>query len=108
MSKPCIECAREVNHTLHGYCLDCHTPVLELRELPGPWVHEGLCSQVDPDLWYPERGSGGSKAAKEICRKCPVRLLCLEHAMRTEEIWGVWGGLTEKERRRLRKKKESA
>jgi len=102
MGKACDQCAKTVPHTLGGVCSDCYIVLHDLRELPGPWVADALCAQVDGDLWYPERGGKGTRDAKKVCAVCPVRLLCLEHALRTEEPWGIWGGLTEQERKRLR------
>jgi len=52
-------------------------------------------------LFYPERGES-SKEAKAVCATCPVRVECLDHAIATHERWGLWGGMTERERRGLR------
>lgn len=68
---------------------------------PPAFVTEGLCGQTDPDAFFPEKG-GSTKAAKAVCLACPVRVRCLEYALSHEERFGVWGGLSEKERRRLR------
>lgn len=73
---------------------------LELSE-PEPWMLEGLCAQVDPDLWFPEKG-GTTGDAKRICMKCPVRADCLEYALAHDERFGIWGGLSERERRALK------
>jgi WhiB family redox-sensing transcriptional regulator len=61
------------------------------------------CSGLDPDLFYPERG-GSSRAALAVCATCPVRQDCLEHALAHGEVLGVWGGLSIKERKRLRRR----
>lgn len=66
------------------------------------WSADALCSQVDPDLFFPERGAS-LKDAKAICAKCPVRDTCLSEALEGEERFGVWGGLSEYERRKLRR-----
>ncbi len=67
------------------------------------WMDEGLCGQVDPDLWYPEDGNAAqAKRAKQVCRGCPVRAECLAYALDAAEEHGVWGGRGLKERRRLR------
>lgn len=68
------------------------------------WQH-ALCSQTDSDLFFPE-GRGGQiyyavGKAKEICGRCPIRPACLDWALEMGEVWGVWGGLDEKERRAL-------
>lgn len=64
------------------------------------WREEGLCCQVDPEPFFPEKG-GSSRRAKEICMSCPVRSTCLETALATQEPFGVWGGLSAQERREL-------
>ena len=63
---------------------------------------EGLCAQTDPDAFFPEMG-GTPRPAKAVCRSCAVRDDCLTWAMETREPWGVWGGLTERERMLLRR-----
>lgn len=67
---------------------------------PRPWTEQALCTQVDGDLFFPEMG-GSTAEAKAVCRKCPVRVECLEWALDHHERYGVWGGLSERERRRL-------
>jgi WhiB family redox-sensing transcriptional regulator len=69
-----------------------------------PWMTEAACNGVDPDLFFPERGDYRCVAiAKTICRTCPVREECLEYAIVNGEKFGVWGGLSERERRRVRR-----
>ena len=65
------------------------------------WQQDAVCAQVDPEIFFPE-DKRDSRMAKEICKTCPVRLDCLEYAVRNEEHMGVWGGLTAFERRKLR------
>ena len=66
---------------------------------PGEWLREGICVQMDPELWFPEVGGSGAEA-KRICRLCPVRRDCLDYALSQPEVlMGVWGGLTADERR---------
>lgn len=65
------------------------------------WMPDGLCTQSDPDEWYPDKG-GSTYQAKQICRRCPVRQQCLDYALTTQQGHGVWGGYSERERRRLR------
>lgn len=60
------------------------------------------CAEVDPDMWFPEKG-GPTTTAQRICRGCEVREECLAWALQHGERYGVWGGLTERERRRLRR-----
>ena len=68
---------------------------------PEPWTTDALCAQTDGDWWYPELGSP-ARAAKTICRACPVTAECLDYALTHHEAYGIWGGLTERQRRRLR------
>lgn len=68
----------------------------------GEWAERGACIGEDPDLFFPERGAS-TREAKAICRACPVQQECLEHAIRTGEKHGIWGGRSERERRRMRK-----
>ena len=73
----------------------------EFSNLPA-WVQRGACvGAPDPNLWYPERGQS-SEPAKRICARCPVREKCPAWALE-HETFGVWGGLTPNERKRLRK-----
>lgn len=65
------------------------------------WTHDALCSGRDTDAFFPEDDQSAI-VAKSICRRCPVRADCLEHALRTDERYGIWGGLTEGERDLLR------
>ena len=66
------------------------------------WQRFALCAQADPDSWYVEKGES-NLPAKRICATCPVRQICLEHALETDEPWGVWGGLSVHERRKLKR-----
>jgi WhiB family redox-sensing transcriptional regulator len=66
------------------------------------WQEFANCLGVDPDLFFPERGAS-TREAKEVCRGCIVRAECLEYALENGEKFGIWGGLSERERRRLRR-----
>ena len=66
------------------------------------WQSRANCMGVDPDLFFPERGAS-TREAKEVCRGCVVREDCLEYALANGEKFGIWGGLSERERRRLRR-----
>lgn len=68
-----------------------------------PWMVDALCLYVDPDLWFPDKG-GSTREAKQVCRGCPVIAECLAYALERDERHGVWGGLSERERRRLKSK----
>jgi WhiB family transcriptional regulator, redox-sensing transcriptional regulator len=66
------------------------------------WQRFANCLGVDPDLFFPERGAS-TREAKEVCRGCVVREDCLEFAITNGEKFGIWGGLSERERRRIRR-----
>src|SRR5689334_2125879 len=65
------------------------------------WQERANCLGVDPDLFFPERGAS-TKEAKSVCGGCEVRMECLEYALRHGEKFGIWGGMSERERRRIR------
>jgi WhiB family redox-sensing transcriptional regulator len=67
------------------------------------WQSDSLCAQTDPEAFFPEKG-GSTRDAKKICASCEVRLQCLEYALENDERFGIWGGLSERERRKLRKR----
>lgn len=70
------------------------------------WMTDALCAQVDPELFFPEKG-GSVKEAKLVCAACPVRSQCLDYAMKGGyEITGVWGGTSSFERRNLTTRRE--
>jgi len=83
-----------------------HTGVADLLALTDSpaWMQYALCARVDPELFFPEKG-GSPRAAKRICRVCPVCAECLAYVIGLghEERFGVWGGLSERERRELRR-----
>lgn len=84
------------------------------KEVSGPmaqkWRAAGLCKGSDPLVFYPPSEDDSlAEEAKTICSMCAVRQTCLEFALTTREKHGVWGGLTERERRRvLRQRRRSA
>ena len=65
------------------------------------WQERALCAQTDPEAFFPEKG-GSTREAKKVCLSCDVRGECLEYALANDERFGIWGGLSERERRRLR------
>ena len=67
------------------------------------WQSDSLCAQTDPEAFFPEKG-GSTRDAKKICGSCEVRVQCLEYALANDERFGIWGGLSERERRKLRKR----
>ena len=66
------------------------------------WQADALCAQTDPESFFPEKG-GSTREAKKICTSCEVKAECLEYALANDERFGIWGGLSERERRKLRK-----
>ena len=71
------------------------------------WVHRARCKDEDPELFFPVGTAGPAAsqiaAAKAVCFQCPVRIECLEWAIATGQDSGVWGGMSEEERRALRR-----
>ncbi|SDY86997.1 transcription factor WhiB [Modestobacter sp. DSM 44400] len=67
------------------------------------WHESALCAETDPEAFFPEKG-GSTREAKKICTGCEVRAECLEFALGNDERFGIWGGLSERERRRLRRR----
>ncbi|HUW16108.1 MAG TPA: WhiB family transcriptional regulator [Actinomycetes bacterium] len=66
------------------------------------WQERALCAQTDPEAFFPEKG-GSTREAKKVCLTCEVRVDCLDYALGHDERFGIWGGLSERERRRLKK-----
>jgi WhiB family redox-sensing transcriptional regulator len=83
-------------------------PVLPLfglgyEEDAASWQERALCAQTDPEAFFPEKG-GSTREAKKVCTGCEVRAECLEYALANDERFGIWGGLSERERRKLRRR----
>jgi len=77
--------------------------VADPDENPLAWQSDSLCAQTDPEAFFPEKG-GSTRDAKRICTSCEVRSRCLDYALENDERFGIWGGLSERERRKLRKR----
>jgi WhiB family transcriptional regulator, redox-sensing transcriptional regulator len=79
-------------------------PEVPGRDLDGPdelsWQDAARCAEVDPEIFFPERG-GSVREAKRICRGCEVRAKCLAYAVDHGIAFGIWGGLSERQRRPL-------
>ena len=75
------------------------------EEVPGDgplsWQDRALCLQTDPEAFFPEKG-GSTRDPKKVCLNCEVRSECLGYALENGERFGVWGGLSERERQRLK------
>ncbi len=67
------------------------------------WQDRALCAQTDPEAFFPEKG-GSTREAKRVCASCEVRAECLEYALAHDERFGIWGGLSERERRKLKRR----
>ena len=67
------------------------------------WQERALCAQTDPEAFFPEKG-GSTREAKKVCVSCEVRAECLEYALENDERFGIWGGLSERERRKLKRR----
>ena len=78
-----------------------HQPVFGFSE-DQAWQERSLCAQTDPEAFFPE-GKTSTSPAKQICIGCEVKAQCLEYALANDERFGIWGGLTERERRRLKR-----
>jgi WhiB family redox-sensing transcriptional regulator len=79
--------------------------VLDTEDLS--WHDLASCRGADPDLFFPERGAS-TRTAKSICRQCVVMDQCLEFAIVSSEKFGIWGAMSERERRRIRRERADA
>ncbi|EIV93962.1 WhiB family transcriptional regulator [Frankia sp. QA3] len=91
-----------------GDAQDTLAPVIDLGlgDLLGEameWQERALCAQTDPEAFFPEKG-GSTREAKRICSGCEVRAECLEYALENDERFGIWGGMSERERRKQRRR----
>ncbi len=93
-----------------------HEPVAMVMQVPASgqddvdeavtelqWQERALCAQTDPEAFFPEKG-GSTREAKRVCMSCEVRVECLDYALANDERFGIWGGLSERERRRVKKR----
>lgn len=75
------------------------------RDGTGDWTERGSCRQTDPELFFPDRSATHfAREAKQVCRTCAVTAECLEYALTNREEYGVWGGLSARERNALLKR----
>jgi WhiB family redox-sensing transcriptional regulator len=78
------------------------------KETPMDWRDKSACLTVDPELFFPVGNTGPAldqiEKAKQICAQCPVIENCLQYAMDSNQDSGVWGGLSEDERRALKRR----
>jgi len=69
------------------------------------WMDRAACAEVGGDTWFPEKGEP-TDAAKQVCKRCPVKAECLDFALETGDRHGVWGGLSERQRRDIQRARE--
>lgn len=77
---------------------------------PGSWVSQAACIGYPSDLFFKEVAGKGTdySEAVAICKTCPVRLLCLDHALTVGEVHGCWGGMSPKDRMRMKRKRRNS
>ncbi|MER0484910.1 WhiB family transcriptional regulator [Streptomyces decoyicus] len=72
------------------------------------WRHDAVCREVDPEIFFPVGNTGPAllqiEEAKAVCRRCPVMGQCLQWALESRQDAGVWGGMSEDERRAMRRR----
>lgn len=95
-----IQRNENITRTAAGVAVEITIPSIDDKS----WQDLGNCLGTDPDLFFPERGAS-TKEAKEVCVGCVVREDCLEYALANGEKFGIWGGLSERERRRIRRQR---
>jgi len=79
------------------------TLITGAEEDAAAWQASALCAQTDPEAFFPEKG-GSTREAKSVCKVCEVKQECLEYALAHDERYGIWGGLSERERRKLKRR----
>lgn len=78
------------------------------RQMLGDWADEAACKGMDATVFFPEKGGPGSnhsEAARRVCEGCTVSVECLEYALSNGERFGVWGGMSTRQRQTSRRKK---
>jgi len=86
------------------------TDLIEALQAEGvdmAWQDFANCRGANPDLFFPERGAS-TRTAKQICRECGVNDACLEFAIVSSEKFGIWGAMSERERRKIRRERQVA
>lgn len=101
----------QLHHPLKRFNIDTTDQPMRLSDFHDPdmdWLtQEAVCTQVDTELFFPEHGQQDwARAAKKICRDCPLQQPCLEYAMQ-HRMFGVWGGTSDIDRRRLGRRPKS-
>ena len=95
----CVVNVYTVSRFLRDALVQPEWPVEDLA-----WQDAALCAEVDPEIFFVEKG-GSTAPAKRVCRSCEVREFCLQYALDHEDVgrYGIWGGMSERERRHLRR-----
>jgi WhiB family redox-sensing transcriptional regulator len=92
--------------------VDLPNPKKERRTPAVDWRHRSACLDEDPELFFPIGNTGPAilqiEEAKQVCRRCEVREQCLSWALEAGQDHGVWGGLSEDERRALKRRNARA
>jgi WhiB family redox-sensing transcriptional regulator len=87
-------------------------PAQHPRSTPMDWRHRAICRDEDPELFFPVGNSGPAllqiAEAKAVCQRCPVTSECLAWALETGQDAGVWGAMSEDERRSLKRRRARA
>lgn len=71
-------------------------------ETPHAWQDDALCAQTDPELFHPIKG-GSTREPKKVCASCTVAAQCLEYALANDQRGGIWGGKSDRERRKIQR-----
>lgn len=78
------------------------TAIIRIDVSPMPWADQAACRGVNPELFFPAQHTPSGEA-KAVCATCPVATECLDYALDNREVFGVWGGTSEKQRRLIRR-----
>lgn len=99
----CRNCAKPLGDgTTGAYCNACFGLSVFLADVAETaWMADAICSQTDPDAFFPDKG-GTPQIAKDVCARCPVVGECAAFAMARPSLEGVWGGMTQRERQLAR------
>jgi WhiB family redox-sensing transcriptional regulator len=83
------------------------SPAPPVVPLSGGWRYRAACRGIELEVFFPGRGES-AEAARQVCARCPVRQPCLDYALSHGIVHGIWGGLTERNRRSLRSRYTAA
>jgi WhiB family redox-sensing transcriptional regulator len=112
MLAPVLRAEREPTHMMLNDVTDGLGGQALVDPISMDWRHDASCRDVDPELFFPIGTTGPAlaqiEAAKAICGTCAVQAPCLEWALATAQDAGIWGGLTEDERRAIRRDRVAA